>query len=231
MNTRYAIVVAVMLMLVGGSASAAWWYWARDTGPQRVSELKAELLAQSDEGVSKRVLQRTSESLMREFDQLTPEQRKAAQKELRAEAHERLLASAREWQQLPEDERRAFLDVKIAEGAKWRRVFGAMYSDNVPRVRKRFLKSHVESEDAKSEEAKAEGDENKKPEAKRGDGSRGGDRRGRDGRRRGQRGDRDSEDENDPDKLLIRDFYRAIGQHMRAKGGQRPGRSRRGAGA
>ena len=116
MNIQRAIVAAVLLMVIGGSASAAWWYWSRDTGPQRVSELKAELLTQSaDKEVSERRLQRTSESLMREFDQLKPEQRKAAQEELRAEAHERLLSAAREWQQLPEEERGEFLDVQEEE--------------------------------------------------------------------------------------------------------------------
>jgi hypothetical protein len=232
MKPRQAVVAFVVLIAAGGCASALWWYWTGDTGPQRVSELKTKLLSQSaDKTVSERKIQRTSESLMREFDQLTPGQQKSAQEELRTEAHERMLASAREWQQLPEDERAAFLEVKIAEGAKWRRVFGAMYADNVPRVAKRFLKEYAESEDAKTEEKKVEGGDSKKPDAKRGDGSRRGDRRGRDGRGRGPRGDRNDEDETDPDKLLIRDFYRAIGQHMRAKGGQRSGRAGRGPGA
>ena len=96
-----------------------------------------------------------------------------------------------------------------------------MYSDNVPRVAKRFLKEYAESEEAKAEKEKAERGNNKKPNAQRGDGSRGGD-----GRRRGRRGNPDRDDETDPDKLLIRDFHRAIGQHMRANGGQPWGRSR-----
>ena len=252
MNPQHAGVAFVVLLLIGGSASA-WWYWNSDTVPERVEELKTKLIAQtSEEGVTERQLQRTTESLMREFDQLTPEQRKSAQEQLRKESHERTLAAAKEWKQLPEEERAAFLDVKLAEGANYRRVYRAMYADNVPRVSKRFLKEYAESEEGKAAEAKrkaeierrraewekrkaewekrkAEGGE----EVQRGDSPRGGDRRSRDGRRRGSRGDRSGDNETDPDKLLIREFYRAIGQHMRSKGRGwgRSGRSRGGPGA
>ncbi|MCG8585447.1 MAG: hypothetical protein MI757_12115, partial [Pirellulales bacterium] len=190
MNTQRVVTASFMIVLIDAGCVFAWRYLAPADRSVEVQQLQTKLIAQAfDDNLSKWTLDRTTESLMREVDQLKEEERKEAWKAVGEKYRQWHLEAAREWNALPESERHAYLESRLTESRKWHRVFYAMRSD-APRVPKRFRKSYLASQEAASDsgEQSAEssserrGDRRKNEKAsdndpKRSSGSRDGDRR------------------------------------------------------
>lgn len=230
MNSQRFATTAIVLVLMGGATALGWRYFAMDDRPEKVRQLQEEVVAQAfSEDVSKWTRDRTTESLMREVDQLNEEQRRDAREAIGEQYRQWHLEAARQWNTLPEHERGEFLESQLTKARKWQSVFYAMRSD-APRVPDRFRKSYIESQKAAALEAESNGaSDSQESDAKKPAAS--GQRSSRskeDGRGRRRRGSRDREeqvDPNDPDAVLLANYKKAMGQLMRAKWRERRQRS------
>lgn len=147
MNERRPFVLFSCLLLVAAAGMLGWWYWPRVSDLDRVEELKAEMLAPEHQELSEQQREKKVGSMMRMVDNLGREDQTQMMKELEEQRREIMLASARKWKDMPEEERGEFIDAEVKRYRHLRKVGEAMRPD-VPRVRERFRKSYYEEQEA-----------------------------------------------------------------------------------